>query len=68
MDLYNWAIENDALDLPIGLKYQDEGGYYEGDTYQNLIDQNAKDEDLTVSIEFLYNLIDPSDSKYVLLA
>ena len=66
MDLYNWAIENDALDLPIGLQYQDEGGYYEGNTYLHSIDQidrgnDMYDSDLTASIESMDN------KKYILL-
>lgn len=32
-DLYDWAVENNALDLPFGLSFQDSGGYYLGNTY-----------------------------------
>lgn len=32
-DLYEWARLNNAEDLPVGLKYQDSGGIYEGDTF-----------------------------------
>lgn len=66
MDLYNWAIENDALDLPIGLQYQDEGGYYNGNTYLHSIDQinrgnDMYNDDLSVSIE------SEEGKKYILL-
>ena len=66
MDLYNWAIENDALDLPIGLQYQDEGGYYEGNTYLHSVDQidrgnDMDNSDLSVSIE------SRGEEKYILL-
>ena len=66
MDLYNWAIENNALDLPIGLQYQDEGGYYEGNTYLHSVDQIARgndtyNSDLSVSIE------SDGGEKYILL-
>lgn len=27
-DLYDWAVENKALDLPLGIEYQDAGGSY----------------------------------------
>ena len=66
MDLYNWAIENDALDLPIGLQYQDEGGYYNGNTYLYSIDQidrgnDMYTDDLSISIE------SEGGEKYILL-
>lgn len=66
MDLYNWAIENDALDLPIGLQYQDEGGYYDGNTYLYSIDQidrgnDMYTDDLSISIE------SEGGEKYILL-
>lgn len=27
-ELYEWAVKNDALNLPLGIEYQDEGGSY----------------------------------------
>lgn len=27
-ELYEWAVKNDALNLPLGIEYQDEGGTY----------------------------------------
>lgn len=29
-ELYEWAKENDALDLDIEIQYRDDGGYYYG--------------------------------------
>ena len=35
-DLYAWAVMNKVEDLPIGLKYQDAGGTYSGDTFADM--------------------------------
>lgn len=32
-ELYEWAIEHNAENLPVGLQYQDAGGVYCGDTF-----------------------------------
>lgn len=69
-DLYNWAVENsiDLLDIPIGLQYQDDGGTYKGNTYDNALQQveyGNKDYDasLFISVEN-----DPrGDTPYILL-
>ena len=29
-DLYEWAVENNALDLDIEIQHRDGGGYYSG--------------------------------------
>ena len=29
-DLYEWAVENNALDLDIEIQHRDGGGYYNG--------------------------------------
>lgn len=42
-DLYKWAIENDALNLPIGIQYQDAGGFYHGDTFM----EDSDDREIT---------------------
>lgn len=34
-ELYKWAEENNVLDIPIGVQYQDDGGSYIGDTFDN---------------------------------
>lgn len=41
-ELYEWAKDQDALDLPIGLQYQDSGGSFEGDTFQDNVGCTAK--------------------------
>ena len=35
-DLYEWAIEDGVADLPIGLNFLDEDGYYSNNTFTNL--------------------------------
>ena len=35
-ELYEWAIKNNAENLAIGLKYQDNGGSYNGDTFSDM--------------------------------
>ena len=37
-DLYEWAIEDGVADLPIGLNFLDEDGYYSGNTFTKLPD------------------------------
>ena len=32
-DLYAWAVSREVENLPVGLKFQDEGGTYPGDTF-----------------------------------
>lgn len=55
-ELYEWAKDQDALDLPIGLQYQDSGGSFRGDTFQD-------DEECTAEVETSIYL-----EKYVLLS
>ena len=33
-DLYDWAVANNALDLPLGLQFRDSGGCYQGNSYR----------------------------------
>ena len=35
-ELYEWAVENNAENLPIGIKYQDGCGTYNGDTFSEM--------------------------------
>ena len=42
-DLYEWAKKNNSLDLNIGLEYQDGGGTYYGDTYEDGYDSGHTD-------------------------
>ena len=37
-DLYEWAIEDDVVDLPIGLKFQDGDEFYSDNTFTKLPD------------------------------
>ena len=37
-DLYEWAIEDSVEDLPIGLNFLDEEGYYSSNTFTKLPD------------------------------
>ena len=37
-DLYEWAIEDGVEDLPIGLNFLDEDGYYSSNTFTELPD------------------------------
>ena len=37
-DLYEWAIEAGVADLPIGLNFLDEDGYYSSNTFTKLPD------------------------------
>ena len=37
-DLYKWAIEDGVADLPIGLNFLDEEGYYSSNTFTKLPD------------------------------
>lgn len=34
-ELYEWAEKNNALDIPIGVQYQDDGGAYIGNTFED---------------------------------
>ena len=34
-EFYNWAVENNAENLEIGVQYQDDGGTYYGDTFRD---------------------------------
>ena len=43
-ELYDWALAHNAEHIKIGLQYQDRGGEYSGNTYED-------DIDVTVSIE-----------------
>ena len=35
-DLYEWAIEDGVEDLPIGLNFLDEDGYYSSNTFTDI--------------------------------
>ena len=37
-DLYEWAIEGGVADLPVGLNFLDEDGYYSSNTFTKLPD------------------------------
>ena len=37
-DLYEWAIEDGVEDLPIGLNFLDEDGYYSSNTFTEFPD------------------------------
>ena len=37
-NLYEWAIEDGVEDLPIGLNFLDEDGYYSSNTFTELPD------------------------------
>ena len=56
-DLYEWAVKNNAENLPVGLQFQDEGGTYSGDTFTDF----APDYEVSASIE------ESGDDKYILL-
>ena len=60
-ELYDWAVENDAENLAIGLKYQDGGGFYNGDTFIDI----CADRNISVTIKRHPNAI---NTKYVLLS
>lgn len=45
-DLYKWAVKNNALNLPIGIHYQDGGGYYYGDTFT----RNSEDKEVMAEV------------------
>ena len=71
-DLYNWAVNNsddmiNLLDIPIGIQYQDDGGTYDGDTYEDYLQQieygnEDFDGTLFISVE-----TDNNGDKYILL-
>lgn len=56
-ELYRWAVKYKAENLPVGLKFQDEGGTYNGDTF------TAFEPDYEVSASIEESGVD----KYVLL-
>ena len=37
-DLYEWAVEDGVEDLPVGLNFLDEDGYYSSNTFTELPD------------------------------
>ena len=57
-DLYEWALEHNAEDLPVGLQFQDGGGTYSGDTFTEF----APDYEVFASVE------KSGDDAHVLLA
>lgn len=59
-ELYEWAVENKAENLPIGFKYQDGGGYYSGDTFSDM----GADYEISITIE---RVPSATNTKYVLL-
>ena len=46
-EIYEWAVKHNAENLPVGLKFQDEGGTYPGDTFSAF----APDFTVSASIE-----------------
>ena len=40
-ELYDWALAHNADHIEIGLQYQDGGGAYSGNTYEDGIDVTA---------------------------
>lgn len=50
-DLYEWAVENNVLDLPIGYQFKDGGGGYYGDTFEDGIDNLEGDVEISASIK-----------------
>ena len=57
-ELYEWAVKNNAENLPVGIQFQDEGGTYYGDTFSAF----TPDYEVSASIE------ESGVDKYVLLA
>ena len=57
-DLYEWAVKNNAENLPVGIQFQDGGGTYSGDTFTEF----APDYEVFASVE------ESGADKYVLLA
>ena len=60
-ELYDWAVDNDAENLSIGLKYKDGGGSYNGDTFSDM----GADHNIYVTIKRHPNAI---CTKYVLIS
>lgn len=60
-ELYEWAVDNNAENLPIGLKYQDGGGSYNGDTFSDM----GSDYEISATIE---RVSSATNTKYVLLS
>ena len=60
-ELYEWAVKNNADDLAIGLKYQDSGESYDGDTFNDM----GEDYDISVNIE---RVSYDTNTKYVLIS
>ena len=56
-EIYEWAVKHKAENLPVGIKSQDEGGTYPGDTF------SAYAPDYAVSASTEYS----GDDEYVLL-
>lgn len=56
-DLYEWAVKNNAENLPVGLQYQDQSGAYGGDTFNDM----GADYEISASID------ESGVDKYVLL-
>ena len=55
-EIYEWAVKHKAENLPVGIKFQDEGGTYPGDTF------SAYAPDYAVSASTEYS----GDDEYVL--
>ncbi len=47
-EIYEWAVKHNAENLPVGIKFQDEGGTYPGDTFSTF----APDFVVSASIEY----------------
>lgn len=75
-ELYRWAEENNALDLPIGVQYQDEGGVYTGNTFEDCW-SNYRGVDVEIMVKTgihtseivdgRYHQIPLSDQPYILI-
>lgn len=59
-ELYEWAVKNNAENLPVGIQFQDEGGTYSGDTFTSY--SQSPNYEVFASVE------KSGDDKYVLLA
>lgn len=65
-DLYDWAVENKALDLPLGIEYQDEGGSYNTTSIENPYTTD-NEEDETVEL-FIFKKNDDELGECVILS
>ena len=59
-EIYEWAVKNSAESLPVGIQFQDIGGFYSGDTFTSY--SHLPNYEVFASVER------SGDDKYVLLA